>query len=1094
MKLPYVFILSLFLLFSITSEGGNPAARCVANPGIKLEPVTPDFVENPDFPLKNMTDSNPQSFALLGNLQDFEFYCEFNQVQNIPALACVQGGYGDWSHPKKLQLRFDDGSMIEWPLQLAPGELQILPLQRQSKTISVKIVERYQENRQTWGGLAEFGLLGFSPVTLNFRGKADPIDTIPPMKVESPLPKNTRQIELELEADADMTLPVQLKVAVSLTYDLPALEVRKGRHSYRLNLAQARERQRYGLDWYACHISQLLIGEKSLPHQLQLLNYQAVTDPSDPEPQWYEFAPFRPAKKQINGMEYTEGMSYFSVGRFANSTFNGLLTERTDDYYFQVSTFGPKADWRSQKFDFWLDGVDNISRTPVGDSEPWNLTRPATDGTDQVTTTWCGLNRTLTTSDGSELRWITSILAPGFLVSSNRDFKLSSRGGGVPPRRSGAPNEDERRFFLDGLRHGDTPQYPPSLLITPDGVIEGTATLDFSTLSEPWIVAVWGGMETPNWQGDQAIGVLLTADHGSIVYRQDSLKLAAGEYGVSTQFLGLFNPDWDLDRVRQRAALLCRMLRNYPVFATEYFRVEKQAVAIHNEFEYHKWGNAKWQAADYAPIPPIFSYGKEAFQQGDFQLDSNKRMVTFCGPYYWNDSATLDYRLPRFSAEYLIYPQVEAGRDWYGKLQKFYHNYPDGDMNMVFGGDAWLTPWRSFYWVQGIQGSTLVDTPTRQRLLRAGKFAVEQTLSATCWYPRRERYTQRQYLASLWVDDKVSPVIFGDINTGVGFSAYALYSYARISGDWKLVQELWSRQMDVLHYVELLNDWAVPLSSARENAHFSGIDMDTIVYAGLCAAEHMAEVINQPEDLERIISSRAKFGNAPALRLPFRDYFDATRQAPNQFVQGFGEDGPCLFRATLGNETWYNLAPTFLSWLGPQPEVFSFLNQMLGKEFMRHYHQRLWEECFTGENFDGYRKYNDWISSSTAVVLADRTTLDWPQEELMRDFNLYMEHFPWQAWQGTAWLIGALFGQADGIAISRWDPAALGAAKYDQSTKCLNLELTCPVAFPLVIQAPQPPRSLRVDGIDHPIRIRSLDSGFWELRIPVVSANVQLIW
>ena len=1066
--------------------------RMVEHREMTLRVLGGDWKETPSLELAKAADANFETFALLGTLKGRRLVLEWPAEKQIGELAWVQGGYGDWAVPRKLKVTFEDGTTTFWELDARKGLLQTLPVNRTLRRIELEVVEADTEGRQTWGGVAEVGVAAYAPVTLNFTDSGHPVDPENPRHFEKPLGPNDWKLDVTLDSSEAMQLPVTVTVAGKLQYRLPDLVLRPGRKSYTLNFKQAVETSPYQLKWLPCHITGIRIGEDALKTPLTLLDYRRVPDGKSDD--WFDLGSFAPPSKLIDGKQFSEGMSYSSAGRFANSSFNGLLTERTDDYYFQVATYGPQADWRSQKFDLWLDGVTLPERVTAGDNEPWNLASAGSDPRfDRIENTWTSSTRTLKTVDGSKLQWRTSILAPGFLLNSNRPFLLTSRGGGRAPVRSGAPNEDERRFFLDGQRDQGTPKFPPSLLITADAIFEDRTELNFEKLSEPWLIAVWGGMESPNWQGDEAIAVLLTCDRGNVVWNENGLHLPAGQYGVSTQFLGLFNPGWEPDKVRQRAAQVMRMLRNYPMQASEFFRVEDDKVEIVNEFTYHPWGDKRFRAAYYAPIPPIYGFGKRYFNWGEFpELNEERRFETPVGPYYWTAGNRLRYSLPRFEAPYTAFPAVPEGRQWYEKLQNWYDQYPDGDMEMVFPGDAWRTPWRPFYWAQGIHGSTLASTETRERLLRAGKFAVEHTLSACCWFPRKERFSGKPYLASLWVDDKVSPVIFGDINTGLGFSAYALYSYVRISGDWALAEKLWPRQMDILRYGEVLNDWAVPLTSARENAHFSGIDMDTIVYAGLCGAERMAEVLGHHEDRDRIAYLRAKVGPATALRLPFRDYFDAKKKAPNLFVQGFAEEGPNLLRARIDDGNVLNLAPTLLSWLGPQPEVFNFLEESLGREFMLDFHRRLWEENLSNPQFDGWRKYNDWISASGGVILSSRIALDWPREEITRDFDLYMKHFTWQTWQGTSELIAAYFATPYGVWLNNWDPAALGALSYDPDTRVLTAQFACDKPFTVRLHAPDTPVECLCDGEKIEWEVRSPAEDRWELSLPPVNGKVSI--
>ena len=248
---------------------------------------------------------------------------------------------------------------------------------------------------------------------------------------------------------------------------------------------------------------------------------------------WYDLGKFDPPVKEIGGKKWTEGMSYSSSGRFGNSTYNGLLSEVVGDLWFHTYTAGARDQLRRQKFDLYIAG-NEPGGEGLDSAQSWRINGINIDGREAISNSWTHMSRRMPLKAGAELTWLASTLAPGFLGDCNKPLTISSRGGGDIPKRSGAPDEDEQRFFLDALRDGKTRKIGPTLVITPDGVVSGPGEVQMEKLSAPWIVAVWGGFKRPAFWGDKATAVLFTLDKGKVSWDKEGVNLPAGRFGVSS--------------------------------------------------------------------------------------------------------------------------------------------------------------------------------------------------------------------------------------------------------------------------------------------------------------------------------------------------------------------------------------------------------------------------------------------------------------------------------------------------------------------------------------------------------------------------------
>lgn len=1006
---------------------------------------------------------------------------EFEEPRRIALFAFQQGKSSNWARVHELGVSVDGGPERIFLFENT-AETQAIPINATARELvfSVKSVHT-GKGIMAWGGFSQFGAGEFEPVIYS--------------TASEPLPMMAEAVEFVVESKRAMMVPLTAHIAsYRLLYRGPELAIKPGRRTYRVNVKDFRETSAFGLDWRACHIRDINfnIDPAEVDPGFKLVSAKAVLPSGAPVDAWYDLGKFDPPVKEIGGKKWTEGMSYSSSGRFGNSTYNGLLSEVVGDLWFHTYTAGARDQLRRQKFDLYIAGNE-----PGGEgqdsAQSWRINGINIDGREAISNSWTHMSRRMPLKAGAELTWLASTLAPGFLGDCNKPLTISSRGGGDIPKRSGAPDEDEQRFFLDALRDGKTRKIGPTLVITPDGVVSGPGEVQMEKLSAPWIVAVWGGFKRPAFWGDKATAVLFTLDKGKVSWDKEGVNLPAGRFGVSSSFHGLFHDDWREENVRRRAALLCGMLRNYPFECKEYYRVEGDTLHIYNEFRYEAWGDPRFRAADFAPLPPIFTWANLSSRWGALPLDRERMIRTPAGPYSWNPGKSVSYTLPVPVNRHAAFPRNPDFEKENREMAEKFLAQPEPEVeNYHRIADAWRTSYTPLRVGSSLLGMSYLGDEFRDRVLKTLKLTTGNAFRDFAWVPRREQFSKRPYLSSLWVDDKVSPAMYGDINSGIGAANYGLYAYSKYSGDWEHARKLWPRVMDSIRFCEVVNDWAIPMTSAREGILFGGIDMDTIGYLGVSAVEQMARQLGTKAELDRLIYLRSKLAPSVALRMTFQNYLDPKGEYPRLWVNGFSESGPNLEWAVSESGVGLDHNAMMYCWQGQQPEMYQFLMQLPGREVMTTLQKVLMDQYFTGENFSGWRKM-PFNHTRTAAHLAMRSWLPgWNRAELERDCGIWLERTPKELNAYNSGFFGVYQGSVDRVFLVNWEPASLGMLTYDREQRQLTAELQSDRPFTLEGAAPGKVTAILIDGKPIALPTVRYDGEYFSLMMPPCHGKVVL--
>ncbi|MDP0497663.1 MAG: hypothetical protein Q7Q73_15780 [Verrucomicrobiota bacterium JB024] len=1023
---------SFLCLLSVRADMTNlPVIEAESKPPLRWVGWAPDEIEeiktssgDQERSTKGLLDGKTKTTTFLRPLKGSDTSIRFKKPRHISQLAFLQGGYGNWSLPKKLLISVNGEERFVVELKNEHGVIQAVPVDLEVETLKIHVLETYAgQGAMPWGGFAGIGEAVYGPDNWSF--------------IEKPLQPHQKNLRLTITAKTPTKVSAWVTIGKGrMTFDFPPLNVQAGTHDYEVSLASLVPVANYGFEPHAQHLEQLYVGsdDPSIPVRLDDVN---PVEPWVDENVWSPLPELNFPVIEVDGETWTEGMSYQTAGRFGNSTYNGLLTELAGSSWFRAYTANAENLHRRQDFDLWTDGqqLDDTGRADAA----WKVKlRQSDHENERIHINWTTMVMDRTLETGQVARYYYGILAPGFLVDSPVNLHLSSRGAGNLPVRSGAPDEEEGRFQkLADNGKGGVRRVGPSAVLTSEGLLTKPQTIRH--LREPWIVAIWGIEDgEPTFWGDKAVAVLMTGDAaGAIKWTAAGLELPQGRWGVSTAFYGLLNDHWETGNVADRARLLARMLRTYPIECREYYRVEAEEVKVLDVFRYERWGDPQWQAPDYAPIPPIFSLAKdllgwEGIPAGD-ALAVSSDIATPFGPWRWERGDRLHYSLPRFNAWHAAFPRRPEFEEEYAAVET-----EIGAAVAIQPKD--FEPWRLSIvkrWTQGLLGGSYLSEPAREQLLDTARSVVDRFYSNASWVYREERFSKAPYYVSGWVDPKARPVMYGDPNSCVGQSAYSLYLYAKYSGDWETVRRLWPRVMDSLRIFEVLNDWAVPETTSREAIKYGAIDMDTIAYAGVVAMERMAEVLGEQEDYERLAYLRAKIGAATALRMAMPEYLDPDNRDPELYGVGFAEDGPAIEKAGLGRPNGLDHAAMLLAWVGEMPEMYDFYLEMLSPEFFYTYQSEIMDEYFSDWREMPFNK-----SRPGAHITMRSRLKDWPAEDLEEDMRVWLKNsrreLPSYLNSG---MLGAYSGHETGVYLVNWEPARLVRSDYSAADGILSVEL-----------------------------------------------------
>lgn len=759
---------------------------------------------------------------------------------------------------------------------------------------------------------------------------------------------------------------------------------------------------------------------------------------------WRSLPPQRIPTRQMDGRSWTEGLSATSAGRFTGSNYGGLLTETVYDYWFYTSV--PRQ---------WFDWV-----VPGADDEPIAET---------VRSDWTHMVWTREYAGGRRFRYILSSLAPGFLIQTNAP-RMTLQGREGP--------KDTMIWETSLIRVMTMRSRPPLAFIVPraDGdvklvkVLRPEQPMDLGTPAQPWIVILYPRreMEKNNlyfWD-DTAAAVMLTFDQPDVTLRwwSGGLKLSApggiGTIGVSTAFDGLLKDaagkDWSLADVAARARLLTRLLRTYPVTCREWYSRDGGWMRIFDEFTYYRWGDPRWRADDYAPVPPLYSWGAQAVGWPAFPGVKSTSILTRFGPYEFSPGRTLQYRLPIWGNEYASWPRTSGDPELRDATnaqgQAFVRQY----LGRRLRAGAW-GPINEPGISARLGSYNLLDDDVKQGYISVGRELVTSAWSWRNWFRRREPHTGLEYYGGGCGSANVKEPGAVDENSALGSMLYATYVWAKFSADWPLIRELMPRMWDAWRQFEIFNDWAAPQTSCRGDVKYSAIDMDTVALLGIFGMQRMSEIVGTPAQADRAAYLQAKVAHVTLLRFTMPEYIDPKHKEPRIFVTGFEVDGPERKLAVDEAVIKDHLAMMF-TWCGQQPEMYHYYLAATGPEFWVRWQR----DFYARPEFNWYepRVNSGRLYSHVGI----RAWLDWEgywpwQDELARDFANARQR------AGIAEDIAALYSARHTPAyLVEWEPAKLLGAEYEETSKILHARIDATKPGVVMIRVRTMPTGVTVNG------------------------------
>ena len=783
------------------------------------------------------------------------------------------------------------------------------------------------------------------------------------------------------------------------------------------------------------------------PAAVLALSFATAWASTDLSP-WKRLPPLHLATRQIDGVTWTEGMSATSAGRFADNTFNGLLTESVNDYWFYTSS--PR-----QLFDWVVPGTQD---EPVAQ---------------QVRVDWAHAKWTRRYASGTEFTYLYSCLTPGFLFSTNASrMALQARGGPwdegepIPAVRGRAPVAiliPDANGGINVISRSTDPQWNRPQTI--------------NRLPEPWVLAIYPRLpddEDPIWReyfrSDTAIGVLLTFGRRDISLRWWAGQLtirapgALGTVGVTAAFEGLLRDaggkQWAPAPTAARARQLARMLHTYPLKCREWYARDGDWMRIRNEFTYHRWGDPTWQAPDYAPVPPLYAWGGQALGWPAFPAATNTGILTAFGPYLTYPGSVATYRLPIWRGEYASFPRTPELPDVRDSLRSSMAGYFRGLRDKA----PRITAWGPVYdpgIAASFGGFNLVDATDRQLMTEVAAEVVRRSWSPEKWQRRAERYTGLEYYGgSIIAEDPSDPFgVIIDDNSALGSALYGTYVYAKFSGDWQLVRRLMPRMWDATRQFEVLNDWAAPQTTCRTNVRFSSMDMDTIALCGLFGLERMSALAGTRAQADRAAYLLAKIAPVTLLRFTTPRYMDPAGMEPRLFSDGFDEEGPMIAIARDDAALKDHLAMTF-SWCGQQAEIYHYYLAATGADYWAKWHRGF----ISTPEFNWYepRINPDRLYSHVAM----RTWLDfygaWPDAGLAADFDNARRKAGTGAF--TAEAVALYLGRSAPAYITTWEPARLLGAEYDPARRTLKARFEATKPGRVLLRLRSAPVDVTVNG------------------------------
>ena len=120
-----------------------------------------------------------------------------------------------------------------------------------------------------------------------------------------------------------------------------------------------------------------------------------------------------------------------------------------------------------------------------------------------------------------------------------------------------------------------------------------------------------------------------------------------------------------------------------------------EIVAVIDVNNTEDFGSPAFRSADYAPLPPIFTWGSISCNWGKLPIDRTRVIDTPTGPYTWNPGSAVVYALPVPVNRHAAFPRNPDFAELNKELEQKFNDLPDPSPDTFHViGNAWTTSYR----------------------------------------------------------------------------------------------------------------------------------------------------------------------------------------------------------------------------------------------------------------------------------------------------------------------------------------------------------------------------------------------------------------
>jgi hypothetical protein len=589
----------------------------------------------------------------------------------------------------------------------------------------------------------------------------------------------------------------------------------------------------------------------------------------------------------------------------------------------------------------------------------------------------------------------------------------------------------------------------------------------------------------------------------------------AEPYGLDTLKSNI-SKDWKNGipkKVISRCRQLAGMLFTYPYKCLEFFSVDerKRTVRLRNDYEYIRVKD-EWNTSGIkiAPLPPLLAFAiQEGYPARVISPYKNLHIPTNYGPYWVAEGNNIEYELPipkLDAATYLKtgnYPKLKDAANYFVK------NFSPYSKTSAFapGAELWVCPSAYSAWAildkearQMLDKASLYDTNrlVKQRDKLKSLAEIKLKTSTRLHAYRVEPFSGTDYLLFGWPAQKFGMKLFGDITNYSGAHLYAMYNYAKYSGDWETVRQRWDYIKERFRVNEARQDWAVMGQDCMEYGISHKIDMGPDSFKAPLAMLKMAKIIGDRQMYEKGAYLAAK--QAIPLCMAFHQYkwtLKYVNFVPEDCLleAGYSEAGVQAIRNTTWDVTFFpsavvagvihasELYDLYLELIPKAIKRFEYLTlekhlpdlkwcdprfRIKGKRHSRHTGISLTTHSlmrhFMGEDTKNIEKYYRKASSLAK---------NYPEKEknLTKFYRKNISLYAFGTLQCS--LISALIGRDAPAYLISWEPAALMRGDFVERDKKVFLRFDSKEKFTIRLRSDIKQKTIMVNA-------RKLSSANWE--------------